>query len=236
MRTATDCGRVWPPCRSDSKVITLLIYWTFFILGLASLTGQIVLLREILGIFYGTEISIGMFLGTWLAEIGAGASVGALLVKRLDIDFRPIFLHSLVALGCSLIFQIFIIRFIPAIFRVSPAELAPLHGILLAVPVGTFSTAFITGFLFPIGCKAVQGSEAGFIARIYSFEALGSLVGGLVLTFVLLPILIPVQIAALMALLLASAAILNRSWLKLKRHLTGPAALLFIGILLLSPA
>ena len=236
MRTVTDCGRVWPLCRSDSKVITLLIYWTFFILGLASLTGQIVLLREILGIFYGTEISIGMFLGTWLAEIGAGASVGALLVKRLDIDFRPIFLHSLVALGCSLIFQIFIIRFIPAIFRVSPAELAPLHGILLAVPVGTFSTAFITGFLFPIGCKAVQGSEAGFIARIYSFEALGSLVGGLVLTFVLLPILIPVQIAALMALLLASAAILNRSWLKLKRHLTGPAALLFIGILLLSPA
>ena len=111
MRTATDCGRVWPPCRSDSKVITLLIYWTFFILGLASLTGQIVLLREILGIFYGTEISIGMFLGTWLAEIGAGASVGALLVKRLDIDFRPIFLHSLVALGCSLIFQIFIISF-----------------------------------------------------------------------------------------------------------------------------
>jgi predicted membrane-bound spermidine synthase len=216
--------------------MALLIYWTFFILGLTSLTGQIVLLREILGIFYGTEISIGMFLGTWLAEIGAGASVGALLVKRLDIDFRPIFLHSLVALGCSLILQIFIIRFIPAIFRVSPAELAPLHGILLAVPVGTFSTAFITGFLFPIGCKAVQGSEAGFIARIYSFEALGSLVGGLVLTFVLLPILIPVQIAASMALLLASAAILNRSWLKLKGQLIGPCAVLFIGALLLSPA
>lgn len=65
---------------------------------------------------------------------------------------------------------------------------------------------------------------------------MGSLVGGLVLTFVLLPILIPVQIAALMALLLASAAILNRSWLKLKRHLTGPAALMLIGMLLLTPA
>ncbi|MGO9116293.1 MAG: fused MFS/spermidine synthase, partial [Desulfomonilaceae bacterium] len=235
MPTVTDCGRGRPLRRSDPKTIILLIYLTFFILGLASLTGQIVLLREILGIFYGTEISIGIFLGTWLAEIGAGASIGALLVKRFDTDFRPVFLHSLVALGCSLIFQIFIIRFIPAIFRVSPAEVAPLHGILLAVPVGTFSTAFITGFLFPIGCKAVQGSDAGFIARIYSFEASGSLVGGLALTFVLLPILIPVQIAALMALLLGSAAILNRSWLKLKRHLTGPAALLFIGTLFLSP-
>ena len=193
------------------------------------------MLREILVIFHGTEISIGIFLGTWLAGIGTGASVGAVLVKKLHADFRRIFVYSLLALGLSLICQALIIRLIPAIFRISPAELAPLSGILLAVPVGTFSAAFLTGFLFPVGCKAAAGSDDRFIARIYAVEALGSLAGGLVMTFVLAPFLAPLHVTALMALLLAFVSVFYAARLGPKRPMIAGAALMFAAALLLSP-
>ena len=181
-------------------------------------------------IFHGTEISIGIFLGTWLAGIGTGASVGALLVKRINADFRRIFVYSLAALGFSLIFQVLIIRLIPAIFRISPAELAPLSGVLLAVPIGTFSTAFLTGFLFPVGCKAASGPDDRFIARIYAFEALGSLAGGLVMTFVLARFLTPLHVVALMALLLAFVAVFYAARLKPKRPMIAGAVLICAAV------
>jgi len=208
----------------------------FFVFGLASLTGQIVLLREILVIFHGTEISIGIFLGTWLAGIGVGASTGAFFARRANReDFRTFFFYALAALGFSLIVQVIIIRLIPAIFGVSPAELTPLSGILVAVPVGTFGTAFLTGFLFPIGSKCVRGPDDRFIARMYAVEALGSLIGGLTLTFVFLRFLSPTHIAALMALFIASAVVLCGWRFKLRGPLISGLALALLGVALLSP-
>jgi spermidine synthase len=111
------------------------MYVMFFLFGLASLAGQIVLLREIMVIFHGTEISIGIFYGAWLVGIGVGASTGAWLVRRWRRSFHDLFLHSLSVLGFSLLFQVILIRHLPSLFGASPAELAPLHGIVAAVPL-----------------------------------------------------------------------------------------------------
>lgn len=210
--------------------------WMFILLGLVSLTGQILLLREVLVIFHGTEIAVGIFFGSWLMGIGIGASAGARFVgSSTDREFLEIFLHSLSALGFSLLFQVVLIRMTPLMFGASPAELAPLHGILVAVPCGTFSTAFLTGFLFPVGCRALQQVEGRTIGRLYALEALGGLVGGLLFTFALARWLPPLSTASLLVMLLALGALVFGMRRDVKKIRISAIPLLLTGVLLLSP-
>jgi len=209
--------------------------WMFLLFGLASLTGQILLLREVLVIFHGTEISLGIFFGTWLIGIGIGASVGAWIVKSGRRDCVHIFLHSLSALGFSLLFQIVLIRFAPQILGAAPAELAPLHGILAAVPVATFSTSFLTGFLFPVGCQAIEQAEGRTIGRMYALEALGGLIGGLLFTFFLARWLPPLRIAAALSMLLAIGVLILGRRRNVRGTILSAGALLVTGLVVLSP-
>jgi spermidine synthase len=210
--------------------------WLFFLFGLGSLTGQILLLREILVIFHGTEISIGVFYGSWLAGIALGAAVGSWVTQRRPDDLTDLFLYSLVGLGFSILFQITIIRMVPAIFGAAPAELAPLSGILAAAPAGTLTAAFLTGFLFPVGCRSVIGADDRLIARLYVFEALGGLAGGLILTFFLLSVLEPLRIAALTAAVIGSAVIVSGLFSGRRSALVGGPVLLLAAVALLLPA
>ncbi len=209
--------------------------WMFFLFGLVSMTGQITLMREILVIFHGTEISIGIFFCMWLGGIGLGAGCGAWLVKRRERGLLAIFIMSLVALGFSLILHIVVIRTLPYLLGAAPVELAPLHGILVAVPAGTFLTAFLTGFVFPVGCKAVPEATDQFIARLYVCEALGGLVAGILFTFLLVRFLSPLHIAAVTALLTGGALMGYARGERCWPSLGGAIALVAAGLVLFSP-
>jgi spermidine synthase len=180
--------------------------WMFFLFGLASLAGQVLLLREILAVFHGTEISIGIFYAAWLAGIGVGATVGVRVTRKRSAQLHGLFLHSISALGGSLLIQIVLIRNAPWLLSIAPAELAPLHGIGAAAPAGTFAAAFLTGFLFPVGCGCIADADDRLIARLYAFEALGSLAAGLILSSWLLTRLDAVRIAAVAGMFLGLAA------------------------------
>jgi spermidine synthase len=207
----------------------------FFLFGLAALTGQILLLREILVIFHGTELCIGIFFGAWLAGIGLGAFAGACVTRRSPGEPHGLFLHSYVALGFSLPVEILLIRTSPRLLGIAPAELAPLHGILLAVLIGTFITAFLTGFLFPVGCKAVPAADDRRVAQLYVFESLGSLIGGAAFTFVLVRLLTPLHIASLVALFMAVAALFYGRRLRQGNSLASAMPLAICALFVLSP-
>lgn len=207
----------------------------FFLFGFASLTGQILLLREILVVFHGTEISIGIFFSAWLAGIGVGASVGAQRAKAAARAGHGVFLHALAGLGFSILGQIVLIRSVPAAFGVAPAELAPLSGIFTAVVVGTFATAFLTGFLFPMGCASAESTGARRIARLYAFEGLGGLAGGVLFTLILVGFLSPLKIAGFLAILLATGALVYACRLGLRGPFVSAVPLLVTGLIVLSP-
>ena len=42
-------------------------------LGLTSTIGQLLLLRELVAVFYGNELVLGLILAAWLAWVAAGA-------------------------------------------------------------------------------------------------------------------------------------------------------------------
>ncbi|MBM3300178.1 MAG: hypothetical protein FJY85_09505, partial [Deltaproteobacteria bacterium] len=207
----------------------------FFLFGLVSLTGQVLLLRELLVIFHGTEISVGIFFGSWLAGIGIGAAVGAWLVKAGKKEPLGVFLHCMVALGFSVLFQICLIRLLPMLFGIAPAELTPLHGILIVAPVGTLTSSFLTGFLFPVGCKTITQAGGRAIGHLYAFEGLGGLIGGLAFTFMLVRYLPPLRIAAVLAAVVALAVMVYCMCFKVKAGMISSAGLLCVALALLSP-
>ncbi len=204
-----------------------MVHLMFFLFGVASLIGQVLLLREVMVLFYGTEIAIGLFFGGWLCGIGVGASAGARVagnasstsrvpmgrVMAKNADALPpgplhtnlvgLFAHCLSLLGLSVILEILLVRNIPHLLGTGPAEIAPLHGVLAAVPLTTFAPAFLTGFLFPVGCRCLQTANDRGIAHVYAFEALGSLAAGLAFTFLLVRVFPALSIAALSALILS---------------------------------
>jgi len=207
----------------------------FFLFGFVSMTGQLVLLREILVIFHGTEVSLGIFFGIWLMGIGVGAAVGARLGRNKQSAFDQIFAHCLAALGWSVILQVIIIRILPSILGVGPAEIAPLNGIIAAVPAGTCLSAVLTGFLFPIGCAAVKKTNGRSIALLYAFEGAGGLIGGLAFTFILVRFLSPLKIAALLAVFASAGAIICGMAGNARKSLVTGVPLLLTGLALISP-
>lgn len=211
------------------------MHWLFFLFGWASLTGQILLVREILVVFHGTEISIGIFFAAWLAGIGVGASLGSWWTRKTSIDLLRLFLLCFSALGVSIIAQIVLIRLIPSIAGVSPAELSPLRGIIVAAIVGTCSTSLMTGFLFPVGCRAIEIADASLISGLYGYEALGSLAGGITFTLILVHVLPPLQIAAVSAVILAIGALIQGVACRYSSVKVAAGMLLLVSLALLSP-
>lgn len=112
---------------------------SFFVLGLISLTGQVLVL------FHGTEPALGIFFGSWLASIGIGATVGAVYSRAKSRSLPTLFSWGMVVLLISILAEILVLRSVPGLFGVEPAEAAPMRGIAVAVPVGTLVTAFLTG-------------------------------------------------------------------------------------------
>jgi spermidine synthase len=46
-----------------------------FILGLTSMIGQVIIIRELVVVFYGNELSLGIILACWLFWTGFGSLV-----------------------------------------------------------------------------------------------------------------------------------------------------------------
>jgi spermidine synthase len=211
------------------------MHWLFLICGSASITGQILYLREILAIFHGTEIAIAVFFASWLTGIGVGASVGARASERLGESSWAAFLHALAAMSVVIPSLVAAVRYIPELLGVAPAELAPLHGVVTAVIITTGIPATLTGFLFPLGCKAYMGADDRAIAGFYVFEALGSLAAGLLFTFVLVRSLSPLHIAALIGIVIAAAALVFALKSRSKGAVLTTGAALVWSLLLVLP-
>ncbi len=216
--------------------IGLCMSWMVFLFGFASLTGQVLILREILVVYHGTELSIALFYGAWLGGIGVGALSGAALTRSPRCTGYPLLVHGTALLGLSVPGHILITRLAPMLFGSSPAELAPLHGVVYAVIAGTAIASFLTGLLFPLACQAAPNADDRLIARFFLLEALGSLAAGVTFTFVLVVLLPPLVSAATVACLLAIGAGVIGYYSGVRHWSAITLPVLAIGILLLSPA
>jgi spermidine synthase len=163
-----------------------------FLLGLAATLGQILFLRELIVLFSGNEITLGITLASWLLGTGLG-SLCIKWVKRLSADyfFFCFFLLSLILPSC-----IAFIRLLKPFLGLG--EVQSVINMLWLSPILIFPYALFIGALFTIGCACLKD-----IWQVYLFEALGAGIGGFCFYFFLCPHFQSLQIALFLSLFLA---------------------------------
>ncbi|MGQ9467884.1 MAG: spermine synthase, partial [Anaerolineae bacterium] len=206
-------------------------------LGFTTTVAQVLLVRELVAVFYGNELVLGLILAAWLAwgALGAGWS-GRFASDSHQRERTALATGGLALLGLLPALQMLLVRAARGLLRVPPGalvEFGPMMGVVL---LSVAPVCLLAGTLFPVlaRCLAEAGQPAG---RAYLWECAGAATGGALFSFLFIRYLDPFQTAALIltvdlaaALLLAPLPSANspRAFL--------PLALLLLALLLLAPA
>jgi len=196
-------------------------------------------MRELIVVFNGNEMSLGIMLATWLFWTAAGSSLSSSFALGGSQARRAVAVFECL-LAASLLPALWTLRASKSFFQAVPGELVgPLPMILASLACLSLFCAF-SGALFVVAARMYE-QECGVSSRLaassaYMFEAVGSGLGGIVASIVLLRFLESFQIAVIVAMLnLSMAAVLS---FRMSRRqfgvMTGTAAL--IAILLVTYA
>ncbi len=182
------------------------------LVGLTAIIGQIVLLRELIVVFNGNEISLGIILATWLLWTAAGSGLASRFALAQSNAVKRAAVFEC-ALGVSLPMTVWAVPASKAFFQTVPGELVGPWPMLLTCLVCLSVFCVLSGCLFAVVARMYQQQRRVNASRAsssaYLLEGAGSALGGIVASFILLPFLDHFQIAALVALLnLGMAAML----------------------------
>jgi len=217
---------------------------------------QILVLRELLVAFSGSELAVGLILGAWLLAQAAGSWLAGRLGRFLPAQPRW---YALVPASLSLLLLPTLavaIQMRAWLGAVPGAEVGFgttfLASLLALAPVGS-----VGGAALVIACRVLPGAGAGPAppdrrewaaggagrggsqpragagvpaGRVYALEAAGSIAGGIAFTYLLLPLWTSTQIVLLLAAAnaLAAAAVWWRG--KDPRPAGGAIALALVGL------
>ncbi|MBN2301571.1 MAG: hypothetical protein JXN60_03545 [Lentisphaerae bacterium] len=172
-----------------------------FLIGSFATLSQVLLLREMLTAFWGSELVIGIVLASWLAGIGLGAFSGRLVVVLASTNAgkRAWLTALLIVMTVCIPFQVYAIRVVRSILNVPVGEYTSYGAALLASVFVFIPGCWAIGCSFPLVCGMLaedtqarrEKSPAGIV---YIWEAIGSTMAGLAASFVLLPFLSPYRI------------------------------------------
>ena len=183
------------------------------------MASQIVLMRELLIVFYGNELSLGITLACWLFWIAFGSwGIGRWILNKikgnltlfaaLEIIQAPLLLASLLC-----------VRFIPSILNSSPGEIIGVLPMSITTFILLAPICVLGGFLFVLGCEIYPHTPKGMalptrmggavqIGHVYILEAIGATLGGLLTSFFLVRFLSPLYIMSLIGFLNLCSAFL----------------------------
>ena len=158
--------------------------------GFTSTLGQILMVRELLVLFYGNELSTGLIFAAWLVWTALGSGAGSRLADRFPP--RPeLLIIPLAGLALLLPASILLIRAGRLLWGVGPGEILPPLTMVAISFAATGPFCALSGFLFSF-CWSVHARRPSKTQHrrplgIYLGEALGAAVSGILFYFLLLP-------------------------------------------------
>lgn len=150
-------------------------------LGISSVITQITLTRELLNIFDGNELIMGMIISVWLLLTGAGSFLG-----RFQKRGNQILLLTLVAVAFLPFGHLIALRWSRQVLAIRGAGVNP--GVLFALlPLLLAPYCLLSGYLLTLTCSLL-GSENDptSIGRVYVADNAGDILGGALFSFVLI--------------------------------------------------
>ena len=204
--------------------------------GFTSTIGQLVLLRELIAVFYGNELVLGLILAAWLAWVAVGAWGLARRSKGLGAGAVAV---GLAAAAILLPAQVALIRGGRNLLGLTPGALVAFGPMTLTVLLALGPLCTLLGWLFTLGARLLTEQDEGPSAALgtgvgaaYVAESLGAVLGGALFSFLLVHWLDPFQTAlGVGALNLAVAASLvgRRRWLPAMGAIALAAGVLPLG-------
>jgi spermidine synthase len=172
-------------------------------MGFSGLVAEILLLRELLIVFSGNELCIGIILANWLILEALGCLFLGRTTEKPKNEVEG-FTILTILFSLSLFISIFITRILKRVIGVSIGEsigFLPIFysSFLILLPVG-----ILHGALFAFSCRIYSmfsGEDASSAGRVYAYETVGTIVGGVVCTYLVIPHLNTFQASSGLALL-----------------------------------
>ena len=144
-------------------------------LGFTTVTAQVVLMRELIVVFNGNEISLGLMLCAWLLWTAAGSALLGETRTHKNSAQRVALLQALLALALPL--SLLAVRLSKLVLRPVPGELLGPGPMLLVSATALSAFCFVSGGLFAAGSRlyAIEaGSSLGLASgSMYLLEAFG---------------------------------------------------------------
>jgi spermidine synthase len=181
------------------------------LIGFTASLAQILLLRELIVVFDGNELSLGLMLAIWLFWTAAGSAAAGWYCRKTRPARFTALLQILLALALPL--TVLAIRAMPAFLASVPGQSLGPGAMLLGSFSAMSAVCLLSGGLFAAASASLvhdrNSAPALASGTVYVFEALGSAAGGLLAATLLIPNLGPLQIALVLSLLnLISASLL----------------------------
>jgi spermidine synthase len=156
-----------------------MILWLVAI-GVISILGQVVLLRELNVAFYGNELVYVLALGLWMLWTAAGAAVG----RRAHVPSGQRVRLLLLAAAWILPLAVVLSRGLRILFGGVPGAYLPFPRQLAGIALALLPVSLMMGLLFQWAAKRYVG-ERRTLAAAYAIESVGALVGGVLATLFL---------------------------------------------------
>lgn len=200
-----------------------------FALGFFSIAAQALLFRWFFAAFENNELGISAFFFSWLLWVTAGALAAQIpALRRLA---GPGFARSLWIYIPAFFLQQWLILNARAICGVASYEAFPFARLFAAALLLNAPVSFVTGLLFTLACRWLDPDEDRRVTRVYSAEALGSVLGGAWVTALLALLPDTESVALLTMLALAVLYAFHRFESRLARFLIIAAALILSAAL-----
>jgi spermidine synthase len=204
------------------------------LIGFTAVVAQIVLMRELIVVFCGNEISLGLMLANWLLWTAIGSGLLGRLAWRVS---RPRLLMAglQVLIAVTFPMTILAVRLSKAAFQSVPGEILGPAPMFVTSLVTLSFFCVVSGWLFAAGSRLyadeVGASTAAATGAVYLLEALGSGLGGILASLMLIRYLTAFDIASFLALLnlLAAVSLAVRS-VPYRRATAGAILALFVFV------
>jgi spermidine synthase len=180
------------------------------LVGACGIVTQTVFLREMLGMFRGTEFVIGIIIASWMMWVGTGAVLGGRVSGFLFLRRFRNFQYLIISAAFLLPLTIIMIRAGRGYLPGTPGEYPPMGSSILFCILVMAPAAFTSGLLYNEASrwwiKSGDSISTG-VSRVYILEAAGSLGGGIIFSLILLRLLTHMEIALLVFAVIASVVV-----------------------------
>lgn len=173
--------------------------YVLLFLGFTTTIGQVLLARELVAVFYGNELILGLILAAWLAWGALGAWIGGRMWAPGGAGGYAV-PSGLVFLGWLPALQVLMARAVRVLMGAPPGALVEFGPTVVAILLLGAPTPFLAGALFPLFARRLA-EEGHPPAAAYVWECVGAAVGGVLFRFLFVRYLDPIQVAAVLSLL-----------------------------------